>query len=149
MNVLQYDAGLALEIAKEFGEERGRAKMLIENIDTGMQNFHISLQDTCQGLGCTVEEYEEAKELIMPKKRKTLFYIDDADRIRDLCEAREDYQRTWGGMNSRVAEMQAKQEALMSQNSEAESLDVEKNKADMEHLIKILKLRIDILQHMI
>lgn len=149
MNVLQYDAGLALEIAKEFGEERGRAKMLIENIDAGMQNFHVSLQEACQGLGYTVEKYEEAKELIKPKKRETLFFIDDADRIRNLCEAREDYRRTWGGMDLRVAEMQAKQEALMSQNSETESLDVEGDKAEMERLIKILKLRIDILQHLI
>lgn len=75
MNVLQYDAGLALEIAKEFGEERGRAKMLIENIDAGMQNFHVSLQEACQGLGYTVEKYEEAKELIKPKKRETLFLL--------------------------------------------------------------------------
>lgn len=52
-------------------------------------------------------------------------------------------------MDLRVAEMQAKQEALMSQNSETESLDGEGDKAEMERLIKILKLRIDILQHLI
>lgn len=149
MNVLQYDAGLALEIAKEFGEKRGRAKMLIENIDTGMQNFHISLQEACEGLGCTVEEYEEAKELVEPKKGGTLFHIDDSDRIRNLCEAREDYRRTWGGMESEVAEMQAKQEAMMSKNSGKESIDEERDKADTERLIEILKLRIVILQRMI
>lgn len=45
------------------GMPRGEAKMLIENVDTAMQNFRISLQEACRGLGHTLEEYEKAEEL--------------------------------------------------------------------------------------
>lgn len=72
MSLLECNAELALEIAKESGEESGvakgmktgMAKMLIEKTDAAMRNFHISLQEACQGLGHTLEEYEKAKELI-------------------------------------------------------------------------------------
>lgn len=69
MSLLECDAELALEIAKESGEEKGMAKMLIENVDTAMRNFKIGLQEACQGLGHTLEEYEKAKEFLKNKEQ--------------------------------------------------------------------------------
>lgn len=69
MSLLECDAELALEIAKESGEEKGMAKMLIEKTDAAMRNFHISLQEACQGLGHTLEEYEKAKEFLKNKEQ--------------------------------------------------------------------------------
>lgn len=56
MNI--YEVGIAK------GEELGRLKTLIENIEAAMKNFNISLQQSCEGLGSTVEEYENAKKEI-------------------------------------------------------------------------------------
>ena len=60
MNIL--DIGIAR--GKEFGEQIGRLKALVENVEAIMDNFNISLKQACEGLNSTVEEYEEAKEQI-------------------------------------------------------------------------------------
>jgi len=50
-----YDKGKADGVAK------GEAKTLVKNVEAAMKNFHVSLQEACEGLGTTVEEYEKAK----------------------------------------------------------------------------------------
>ena len=49
---------------REKGLEEGREENLIKNIETLMQNFGIDLQKACDGLGISVEEYENIKENI-------------------------------------------------------------------------------------
>lgn len=51
-----------LEIGIEQGIERGKEQNLIKNIESAMKNFCIDLQQACEGLGSSVEEYERAKE---------------------------------------------------------------------------------------
>ena len=51
-----------LEIGLKQGIEQGMAKSLVKNVESAMKNFGIDLQRACEGLGTTVEEYEQAKE---------------------------------------------------------------------------------------
>ncbi|MCM1123882.1 MAG: hypothetical protein NC416_14975 [Eubacterium sp.] len=60
MNIL--DIGIAR--GEEIGEQIGRLKNFVENIEAIMKNFNLSLKQACEGLNSTVEEYEEAKEQI-------------------------------------------------------------------------------------
>jgi len=45
----------------EEGEAAGMLKSLAKNVEAIMKNLHLSLQEACEGLGTTVEEYEKAK----------------------------------------------------------------------------------------
>ena len=36
-------------------------QMMIRNVESAMKNFGIDLRKACEGLGVSVEEYEEAK----------------------------------------------------------------------------------------
>jgi len=56
-----YDKGKADGYAE--GEAKGEAKTLVKNVEAAMKNFHMSLQEACEGLGTTIEEYEKAKEI--------------------------------------------------------------------------------------
>lgn len=60
MNILE----IGLAQGREQGEEHGRAKTLIENIEAAMKNFNIDLKRACEGLGVSVAEYENAKDRI-------------------------------------------------------------------------------------
>lgn len=51
-----------LEIGLKQGIEQGMAENLTKNVESVMKNFGIDLQKACEGLGITVEEYENAKE---------------------------------------------------------------------------------------
>lgn len=55
----------------EMGMEQGSLRALIRYVDSAMKNFHLSLQEACAGLEISVEEYEEAKRQIAPRKEKT------------------------------------------------------------------------------
>ncbi len=63
---------------------------------------------------------------------ETLFTLNGDDRIRDQCEAREDYRRTWGGMEQRLAEKEMKIEELTSSNIELASSNVELSSLNTE-----------------
>lgn len=52
-------------------------------------------------------------------------------------------------LNMLAGRMREKNRRELKQELEKESIDVERDKAEMERLIKLLKLRIDILQRMI
>lgn len=53
------------ESGVERGREEGNFKTLVRNIELAMKNFHISLQEACEGLEISVEEYEKAKQQIV------------------------------------------------------------------------------------
>ena len=60
MNILE----IGLERGKELGLEEGRLKTLIRNVESAMKNFGIGLQQACEGLETSIEEYEKAKQQI-------------------------------------------------------------------------------------
>lgn len=47
---------------KEEGKEEEHAKMVIEMVNSAMENFQVDLETVCKGLSITVEEYQAAKE---------------------------------------------------------------------------------------
>ncbi|MCH5256203.1 MAG: hypothetical protein J1D87_02875 [Lachnospiraceae bacterium] len=49
---------------REKGREEGRKENLIKNIETLMQNLSINLQEACDALGISIDEYENVKENI-------------------------------------------------------------------------------------
>lgn len=53
-----------MDDAREEGREEGKNRVLVSNIENAVQNFKISLEDACKGLGTTVENYERAKQLL-------------------------------------------------------------------------------------
>ena len=62
----------AREAGKELGKEEGRSEgrqegincTLVSNIECAIQNFGISLEEACKGLGTTIEKYERAKQTL-------------------------------------------------------------------------------------
>lgn len=48
----------------EQGIEQGNARTLLSSIEHAMENFHLNLEEACEGLGTTVEAYQAAKELV-------------------------------------------------------------------------------------
>lgn len=65
MSIFEYDEEKHMKSERkewcEIGREEGRAELLVQNIETVMKNFGISLKQACEGLGTTLEEYEKAK----------------------------------------------------------------------------------------
>lgn len=52
------------EIGMEQGIVRGNLQTLVKNVELSVKNFHVSLQEACEGLEISVEEYERAKQQI-------------------------------------------------------------------------------------
>lgn len=46
----------------EQGVQQGKEQMLVSTVDHAMQNLSLSLEQACEGLGVTVEEYRAAKK---------------------------------------------------------------------------------------
>ena len=55
------------EIGYAEGKAEGKAEMLVENIEKLMQILSIDVRKACESIGITVEEYEQAKEILAPK----------------------------------------------------------------------------------
>ena len=47
------------------GIEWGEARRLVADIESAMQFFQVTLEKACEGLGTTVDGYEEAKKLLL------------------------------------------------------------------------------------
>ncbi|MBD5507530.1 MAG: hypothetical protein HDR05_05665 [Lachnospiraceae bacterium] len=60
MNIFE----IGVERGKELGIEQGRIKTLVRNVELSMKNFHMNIQEACEGLEISVEEYEDAKQRI-------------------------------------------------------------------------------------
>lgn len=51
----------------EEGLERGQketARTLVSNVEHAMENFHVDLERACEGLGTTVDDYQNAKTFL-------------------------------------------------------------------------------------
>ena len=48
----------------EQGKQQGINSTLVSNIESVVQNFKVSLEEACRGLGTTIERYEQAKQLL-------------------------------------------------------------------------------------
>lgn len=75
MNIFEIGMEHGREVGMEQGIERGKAlgieegrrqslRMLVKSVELSMKNFHVSLQEACEGLEIPVEEYEKAKRQI-------------------------------------------------------------------------------------
>ena len=68
MNIFELGVARGEELGEKRGEERGIekgiAQTLVQNIDSAMKNFGINLQQACEALGSSVEEYEKAKQML-------------------------------------------------------------------------------------
>ena len=47
------------------GRKIGMAEMLVKGVDSAMKNLGLDLQKACEGIGTTVEEYQQAKKAYM------------------------------------------------------------------------------------
>ncbi len=52
------------EIGEKRGIEKGIAQNLVKNIDSAMKNLGIDLQQACEALGTSIEEYENAQKTL-------------------------------------------------------------------------------------
>lgn len=75
MNIFEIGMEHGREVGIEQGIEQGKAlgleegkrqslRMLVKNVELSMKNFHVSLEEACEGLEIPVEEYEKAKRQI-------------------------------------------------------------------------------------
>lgn len=60
MNIFE----IGVERGMEQGIVRGNLQTLVKNVELSVKNFHVSLQEACEGLEISVEEYERAKQQI-------------------------------------------------------------------------------------
>lgn len=64
MNIFEMGVEKGKELGIERGIEQGNMKTLIRSIELNMKNFHINLEQACEGLEISVEDYENAKRQI-------------------------------------------------------------------------------------
>ncbi len=57
----EYMKKALFEDGMEAGYHKGEANAFVKNVESAMKNFHLNLQEACEGLGITIEEYEKAK----------------------------------------------------------------------------------------
>ncbi len=60
MNIFE----IGVEQGIEQGIVRGNLQTLVRSVELSVKNFHVSLQEACEGLEISVEEYEKAKQQI-------------------------------------------------------------------------------------
>ena len=79
----------------------------------------------------------------MPEAGETLFTLNEDDRIRNQCEAREDYRRTWDGVKQDMDELQVKIAELKSMITDLKSINEKKDNriASLEAQIAELQRR--------
>lgn len=58
----------------------------------------------------------------MQEAGKTLYTLNGDDRIRDRCEALEDYRRTWEGVKQEMEELKSSNEELKALNEKKDAL---------------------------
>ena len=61
---VEHGKELGIEEGKEQGIEHGTLKTLVRSVELSMKNFHMNMQEACEGLEILVEEYEDAKQRI-------------------------------------------------------------------------------------
>ena len=79
----------------------------------------------------------------MQEAGETLFTLNEDDRIRNQCEAREDYRRTWDGVKQDMDELQVKIAELKSMITDLKSINEKKDNriASLEAQIAELQRR--------
>ncbi len=103
------------------------------NLDKWAQLFNALTWEDFKMISTGNKNMQEAAE--------TLFILNGDARIRDQCEAREDYRKTWDTIEQHMIERQRKIEELTSSNAELKSLNKEK-----DSIIASLEARIAELQ---
>ena len=69
MCIFEFDEEKFLKSEREWAREEGRVagctETLIKNVEALMKNFSIDLHKACEGLGISIEEYENAKDKLL------------------------------------------------------------------------------------
>ncbi len=65
MNIFETGIERGKELGIEQGIEQGSLITLVKNVESSMKNFHVTLQEACDGLEISVEEYEKAKQRVV------------------------------------------------------------------------------------
>lgn len=86
MNIFELGVARGEELGEERGIEKGietgTAQTLVKTIDSAMKNLGINLQQACEALGTSIEEYENAKQtlaLLKDARPATPNNTDDTD----------------------------------------------------------------------
>lgn len=56
MNIFEIGVERGKELGIEKGMKHGGLKTLVKSVELSMKNFHMNLQEACQGLEISVEE---------------------------------------------------------------------------------------------
>ncbi len=64
MNIFEIGVERGKELGIEEGKEQGTLKTLVRSVELNMKNYHMNIQEACEGLEISVEEYENAKQKI-------------------------------------------------------------------------------------
>ncbi len=64
MNILEIGLERGKELGILQGIEQGRLKTLVQNVESAMKNFNVTLPQACAGLEISVAEYKKANEQI-------------------------------------------------------------------------------------
>ncbi len=62
--VMDSMGGTVLDYPTKTAFKLGDAKRLVRAVQRNMEKYHVSLEEACDGCDATVEEYEEAMELL-------------------------------------------------------------------------------------
>lgn len=65
MNIFETGIERGKELGIEQGIEQGSLITLVKNVESSMKNFHVTLQEACDGLEISVEDYERAKQRVV------------------------------------------------------------------------------------
>ncbi len=84
------------------------------NLDRWARLFNALTWEDFKMISAGDKSMQEAGEM--------LFTFNGDDRIRDQCEAREDYRRTWDGVKQSMDELQMKVEELKSLNKKKDTV---------------------------
>lgn len=86
MNIFELGVARGEERGEKRGEKRGieqgNAQTLVKNIESAMKNLHIDLQQACEALGTSVQEYKNAKQ--------TLALLKDMHTTQDCTDNTDD-----------------------------------------------------------
>ena len=103
------------------------------NLDKWAQLFHALTWEDFKMISAGNKSMQEAGE--------TLFTLNGDDHIRDQCEAREDYRRTWDGVKQNMDELQTQVAELRSSNEEKDIAIIELKSSNEEKDTAIIELK--------
>ena len=63
-HVLELESIKIIHQERDEGQKEGDARRLLSSVNGVMEKFRISLEESCDAIGVTLEQYEAAKKLV-------------------------------------------------------------------------------------